>query len=162
MTDLVKSLNDGTESIIAFLDTVNNEIAHKKSSPETWSIMEHMEHIFITEKGIYKLMLRPDLFSDKPSTGFDRLDEYNRGKFTAPDYTLPTGRFSSLEEIKNAFKILRGQLEEYVINELPKAGNETYPHPILGPITRSQWIEFAIGHGDRHLKQMKNLNVEPV
>lgn len=51
-------------------------------------------------------------------------------------------------------------MEEYIINELPKAGNETYPHPILGPITKTQWIEFAIEHSQRHLIQMVKCEFE--
>lgn len=159
MTNLLQDLQTGTKEILEFLKTVDDEKSHKKKPLDDWSILDCMEHVFITEKGIYKLLNRPDLFSDKPSTKHEKIEEYTTGKFKAPDYTLPAGRFSSIEEIGNAFKILRNQLEEYIVNELPKAGDETYPHPILGPITKPQWIEFAIEHGQRHLLQMKKRGV---
>jgi hypothetical protein len=118
-----------------------------------------MEHIFISEKVILKLLSQPELFSDAPSTGFEKFDEFKSGKYEAPERTLPTGRFSTIEEVGKAFKILRQQYEDYIIAELPNAKNETYPHPILGPITKPQWIEFVIEHGNRHLLQIVNRNL---
>ena len=160
MTDLLKSLKIVTDKIIEFLENINDEQSLRKKPADEWNILECMEHVFITEKGIYKLLNRPELFGEAPSKKHDKLEEYNTGKFKAPDYTLPAGRFSSVNDLIDAFKILRKQMEEYILNELPKAGNETYPHPILGPITKTQWIEFAIEHSQRHLIQMVKCEFE--
>ncbi len=159
MTLLLNELRTGTESILDYIKIIDAEKANEKKPATDWSILECMEHIFISEKVILKLLSQPELFSDAPSTGFEKFDEFKSGKYEAPERTLPTGRFSTIEEVGKAFKILRQQYEDYIIAELPNAKNETYPHPILGPITKPQWIEFVIEHGNRHLLQIVNRNL---
>ncbi|MFM9945139.1 MAG: DinB family protein [Bacteroidia bacterium] len=157
MTELLKNLIIETDNITAFLNSIDDEKANTRRLAGDWSVMECMEHIFISEKAIYKLLNSPELFTDAPSTKHEKIEEYKTGKFEAPVHTLPKGRFSTLAEIKEAFITLRVQMENYIIHELPKAGHETYPHPILGPITKIQWFEFVIEHNQRHLLQMEKV-----
>ena len=157
MIDHLQNIRTETHHILSFLLKIDDENAHKKLDEKGWSIMECMEHVFITEKGIYKLFEHGELFSNEPSNHFEKLEYYRSKKFVAPDITLPKGRFKTVSEISLAFKILRSQFETYIIHELPKTGEETYPHPILGPITKTQWIEFMIEHGHRHLLQMEQI-----
>lgn len=155
MSLLIHELRTGTERILEFITSIDNEKVMERKPAGDWSILECMEHIFISEKVILKLLNQPELFTNAPGTGLEKFDEFKSGKYEAPEITLPTGRFSSLEEVGKAFKIMRHQFEDYIIAELPNAKNETYPHPILGPITKPQWIEFVIEHGNRHLLQME-------
>ncbi len=157
MTELLRNLIIETDKITLFLDGLDNEKANKKIIADDWSIMECMEHIFISEKAIYNVLKSPELFTDEPSTKHEKIEEYRSGKFEAPVFTLPSGRFSTIAGIRKAFMNLRIKMEQYIIHELPKAGHETYPHPVLGPITKFQWFEFVIEHNQRHLLQMEKV-----
>jgi hypothetical protein len=157
MLDFLKNLKMDTENILNFLETINDEKANKKRLADDWTILECMEHVFITEKGIYKLLNSSDLFGNQPSKKIENMESYRSGKFKAPDMTLPRGRFQSVDELRNAFLLLREQMGQYILLELPKAGEETYSHPVIGPITKPQWIEFALEHSQRHLLQMEKV-----
>ena len=157
MTELLKNLILETDKITLFLDSLDDEMANKRIISDDWSIIECMEHIYISEKAIYNLLNSPDLFTYDPSTKHEKIEEYRSGKFEAPVFTLPNGRFKTISVLRKAFMNLRIKMEQYIIHVLPNAGHETYPHPVLGPITKFQWFEFIIEHNQRHLLQMEKV-----
>ena len=49
------------------------------------------------------------------------------------------------------FDALRATLEKYDVSE-PK-----FPHPYFGDITATEWMVVAVGHEQRHTKQIERL-----
>jgi len=155
MDAMLNDFRNNTQTIIDFLVGLDETTALKKARDDSWNAMECMEHVFVSEKGIHKLLNRPDLFSNQKPIEDEALEKFKDFKYKAPEFILPKGRFSSLKEMVSAFKVSRSELETWIANELHNSGEDTAPHPILGPLTKNQWIRFVINHSERHLNQMK-------
>ena len=78
-------------------------------------------------------------------------------KIEAPERVQPTGNVTiadSLEKMnanRPAFDAMRSDLEKYDVSE-PK-----FPHPYFGDITAAEWMVVAVGHEQRHTKQIERL-----
>ncbi len=155
--DLIKQLLDNSIELTQFLQRLTDEQVNNKQSSDKWSIMDCMEHVFITEKGIYKLLTQPLLFNDTPSVGLGRIDEFRKGKFMAPEFTVPKGRYKSLDALLVDFLQQRMRITHFCISEDAFAEIVTYPHPIIGPLSKKEWVIFMREHAYKHLLQMKNL-----
>jgi hypothetical protein len=137
--------------------------------PGKWSAAEVFEHLYLTYTGTIK--------------GFERVVAAGNPFITSPSWTqrarklvvlglgyLPSGREAP------SFTRPRGLPTEKVLAEIvPKIAEmddflcrceenlgrgKLLDHPILGPLTASEWKKFHLVHGRHHLKQVWRLREE--
>ena len=156
-------INDLEQNTNNLLETVK-EYSIEKLTTKTgtkWSILEVLEHVYITDKVIYTIVSRP---SDKVSKtqeiiGQNKLETILVGQrdknLKSPDLLHPKGNFKNLAEFNSAFIILRDSIKNDLVTEKLKMDNRIHNHFLLGEMTIIDWLNFILFHTERHLKQIE-------
>jgi hypothetical protein len=138
--------------------------------PEKWSAVDVLEHLYLTYTGTIKGLERV-LLKEHPQVLPATLGQRWRTWVVTSVGYLPTGRKAP------AFTQPRGVAQEKVVGEIAakiaaldeiiagceaRFGRKTrlMDHPILGPLTGTQWRKFHLVHGLHHAKQIERLRPE--
>ncbi len=135
--------------------------------PGKWCAAEVLEHLYLTYTGTAK--------------GFERVAEAGKPLASAASFKqrigvamvlgfgyLPTGREAPatvrprgvpLENLMAEIGPAIARMDEIIGRCEEKMGRERklLDHPILGPLTGTQWRKFHLVHGLHHLKQIRRL-----
>ncbi len=154
-------LESGRQELFDVVNEIPEELSHAQVSPDTWTILEVLEHLVLIERVI------ANQFENQLSEGKDREIEehpvYRSAKrfpaVEAPEYVRPTGQYKTLAEAKVALEKSRG----YLFHVLEKVEDPTilekrsFKHPIFGYMQLKQWLDFIGYHERRHLEQIKEI-----
>jgi hypothetical protein len=154
-------LESGRQELLDFVNEIPEELSNTQVSPDTWTILEVLEHLVLIEKVIAKQ------FENLLREGSDRETPehpvYRSAKrfpaVEAPDYVRPIGKYKSLAEAKAGleqsrqylFKVIE-QVEDPTILE-----KRSFKHPYFGHLQLKQWLDFIGYHERRHLDQIKEI-----
>ena len=164
---LAQRVKETELALAASLKHVSDAQATTQPEPGCWSITECLEHLYLVEKGIVRLVTKPHdqaVAGNEEVFGQQRLEKalLNRThKIAAPDAFVPTGRFTSLNEAKTALSGLRETLLQALESNQISFDGQTYPHPVLGPFTRLDWVNFIVAHARRHQAQIEEIKAGP-
>ncbi|PEL13068.1 hypothetical protein CN601_06160 [Bacillus sp. AFS017336] len=146
--------------LLESVDHLTDDQLNKRINNEKWSIMQVLEHLYLMESKLVKLMTRTfneapsEVIPDKPI----HLATNRAKKVTAPPHFEPTDQYITMDEMKEKLKQSRKSLLDFV--ELTKDHNledKGMPHPIFGQINLKQWIPFIGVHEKRHIEQIREL-----
>ena len=152
-------------SLIDLIDSSGEEELHYKPAPDSWSILECVEHICLVNHNIAQLIQTPP-----PASHENKLSElYGEGKLNhllvtkrdmkrvAPEKVTPKGIFKTPGEAKEA--IYRDTETILRTLEATSIGQQTHtiPHHALGEMTKTDWLHFMIAHTQRHLLQIETI-----
>ncbi|GGI13053.1 DinB family protein [Gottfriedia solisilvae] len=139
---------------------LSNDQLNKKVNEDQWSIMQVLDHLYLMEAGLVKMMTKT--FNTAPSEEISEkpihLTLDRTLKFNAPNYFVPTNEFVTLEEMQqklsNSRSALHTFVEETKDHHLEDKG---FPHPAFGQVNLKQWIPFIGLHEKRHLEQINDI-----
>lgn len=130
-------------------------LATRVDAVSGWGVGEHVEHLLVTNRGIYMLIEqlvdgsldsgnRPSL-TGRLALAIGRIP---RGRGKAPRITRPSGRAAAEirllhAEVRDSYDRLGAQATALA------ACRATAPHPYFGPFTPAMWLRFIDIH-DRH------------
>jgi hypothetical protein len=135
--------------------------------PGKWCVGEVLEHLYLTCTGTAKGFSRVMEAGKLATTAASRKQRgrklvvvglgYLPPGREAPAMTRPKGLPREKVQAEIAGQIaemdkLIGQCEEKF-----GTGKQLLDHPILGPLTGTQWRKFHLVHGRHHLKQIRRL-----
>ena len=140
-----------------------------RPAPDRWSVAEIAEHIVLSESLLFsiaqKTLLAPA--DEDKSKELDGQEEQllarvsdRSSKAQAPEVLKPTGRFSTKEELLEAFKTARARTLEYASTTNDPLKTHVAPHPVFGEMTAYQWLVFIAAHADRHLAQLNEVQAD--
>jgi hypothetical protein len=160
------------EKITATIDKLTNLISQAdqqeleyKATPDSWSILECVEHIHLVNSGIARLLQKPG-----PEKNENMVSElFGEGKMNhllvtkravkqvAPEGMTPKGIFKTADEATRAI-----HKDIHVILHLLNTkdfSQETFiiHHPRLGNMTKTDWLYFLIAHTERHFFQIEEI-----
>lgn len=148
------------KQLLESIETLTDEQLNKKLSIEQWSIIQVLEHLYLMEAKLVKLMTRvlaegeSHSVSDKPiHLALDRSQ-----KFNSPKHFEPSDQFLTKQEMLDKLSQSRKALIEFV--EQTKGLNlegKGFLHPIFGQINIKQWIPFIGIHEQRHSEQIAEI-----
>ena len=161
----IGALEENAESFHAMVDGLSPEQLAFRESPDRWSIAEVAEHI-VTVEGMLNPMVAGVLESEPSTVAPDSTvtDEAVIGtmkdrtnKMTAPPEAVPTGKYTSADEILAAFDSVRdmtlGMVETTSVDLRTVYGE----YPPMGTLDGAQWLLFIASHSDRHVAQMQQV-----
>lgn len=137
---------------------------------EKWCIAEILEHLYLTYTGTTKgfsRLLAQDKAQGNAPTMRQRLAAFvvtGLGYFPngvkSPPVALPRGLPSERAVSEIVSKL--AEMDEIMSRCAERFGAETkvLDHPVLGPLSVSQWRKFHLVHGRHHLKQVRQLRRE--
>ena len=134
--------------------------------PEKWCAAEILEHLYLTYTGTVKGFERV-LQAGKPAVGRASIRQRARmcvvlglghmpsGR-KAPKNTVPRGL--AVEKVRAEVGLKIAAMDEIITACEARFGNgKVLDHPILGPLTASQWRKFHWVHGRHHARQIERL-----
>ncbi|WP_297795428.1 DinB family protein [uncultured Eudoraea sp.] len=153
------------------LETINNlseEQLNFKSSPESWSISECVEHLAISENAFDQMLKESLKTPADPSRRAEvkMTDDEVLAMITNRDTKVktsepfePSGKFGSFEETLNAFKTKRVEHIVYMETTEDDLRNH-YGQSPFGTLDAYQLILFMSGHTERHVQQMEEVKAD--
>jgi hypothetical protein len=134
---------------------------------EKWCAAEVLEHLYLTYtgtiKGFEKVMAAGKPLATRASlkqrlrtvvvVGFGHLPEGRK----APENTRPRGL--AAEQVRNDVGAKIAAMDAIIAQCEARFGRgvKLLDHPILGPLTATQWRKFHLVHGRHHQKQLLRL-----
>ena len=135
--------------------------------PGKWCAAEVLEHLYLTYtgtiKGFQKVMEAGKPLATRASmtqrlrtlvvVGFSHMPEGRR----APEMTRPRGL--PAEKVRNEVGLKMVAMDAIIAQCEARFGRGIHllDHPILGPLTATQWRKFHLAHGRHHEKQLLRL-----
>ena len=164
-TKAVEELTNTRDRMLTVIDGLSEAQLNFKSSPESWSVAECVEHLAISEN-MFDQMLSGAL--QAPADPAKRteikmaddqlmamiVDRSNRVKTSEP--FEPSGKFGSHEETVKAFASKRDEHIEYMKGTEDDLRHH-YGQLPFGTIDAYQILMFMSGHTERHVRQMEEV-----
>jgi len=156
-------INDLEQNTNKLLVTVKDYPIEKltKKNGSGWSILEILEHIYITDKVIYSIVSKPSENESKTTeiVGRNKLEtilvEQRNKKQQSPELLKPKGDFKNLTDFNSAFLTLRNTMKNGLSTGKIRFDNRIHNHFLLGEMTITDWLNFILFHTERHLKQIE-------
>lgn len=169
---LVDDIERTRNRVIDAVKDLRPDQAAFKPTPETWSIVENIEHLYLAEiSGVTKIWAAADQvragvrWTDaRPNDGqpIEAVVERTwRSKEVAPPIATPhiggplPVWIACLRSLRPVLSDLARELEEVDLTAI------VYPHYLSGPLDGRQRLEFLRYHMERHLAQIERLRAHP-
>ena len=159
--ELLEKLNAGRDLFLASVDGVTEEQAAAK--PATgWSILECAEHVAIVEEYLRRQLMEhatpTESEMSRDRERFFSAVAANRGrKIQAPEVALPHGRFNTLVEAVECFRLNREQTIAHIASCQEDLRRLTMSHPLAGAISGQETMILIVAHPFRHAEQIKEI-----
>jgi hypothetical protein len=153
--EFLKSLEGLTEEQLKF-----------RAKEGKWCIMDCAEHIALAEQSLFsivgKKLSEP---ADSLNTKHLRMTEkkiitrltFRLIKVKAPEVIKPSGKFATIEAIKQAFTTQRDSAIIYVATTFAPLHYHFWKHPATGKIDLYQTIVLMSAHTKRHILQIEEV-----
>lgn len=156
-------LKAGQNALEAAVEGVDDQLALRKASAETWSILGCVEHVVATERYLLG-RLNAATLADQPFEKWRREAKIasraaDRAlRIEAPEQAHPHGQFRTLAEAMSAFDETRAK----VVRWIEECRNDTRrlmtDHVLIeGPVTCAETLVMIAAHPARHAKQIAEI-----
>jgi len=139
----------------------------KSPEPNSWNMLQVIDHIVTAEKALVaNFMKRPPALSEYKTNFRQTIKNFLLGvvmksplKVKAPSYLEPPKGDLSFEE----YKALLEKGRSFILADarkmpLDRLNRTVMKHPVAGPLTFPQALEFMANHLDHHCKQLKRIS----
>jgi hypothetical protein len=162
----ISQLEESREKLKAVLEGLTADQLAFKASPDTWSMLEIMEHIVLAETGIGQIVAAT---LQQPADSGRRKEirvtdiqirqilTNRTGKATAPEIIRPTGRFGNISLAKTFFDKARDKNIELIRTTQEDLRERYWQHPATGTIDLYQSILLISAHCERHTAQIQEV-----
>ena len=165
-------LNSTKKDVLKSIKGLSPEQLNFKSSPDSWSIAECVEHIAISEtnlfgmiQGTLKEAANPDKRKEIKLSDEDVFNAITDRsyKVKTQEAFVPTGKFGSHEATVKEFLAKREANINYLKNTSDDLRNHffTFPVEALGTLDSFQLFLFMAGHTNRHRLQIEEVKSNP-
>jgi len=163
--DLLVKLRIGRSELLAVLADVNDEFAARIPSPGSWSILNCVEHLAISEEYLFS-QIGSSQSSDAPplnrlreavivARGMDRTKTVQ-----SPEVGLPIGRFATLSEALQYFLKVRERTIQFVEQCTDDLRCKRTSHPLIGEVNCQEVLLMISVHPRRHVKQIEEIKLQ--
>lgn len=162
-------LSKSEKFLLKTVKGLSEEQLNFKSSPESWSIANCVEHLTISEnafdmmvKGALESPADPSKRSEVKMTDEQILAMISsrEKKVKTPESFEPSGKFGTYEETLDVFKTKRKEHIKYIKTTEDDLRNHYGSFP-FGTLDTYQVFLFMSGHTERHVKQMQAVMADP-
>jgi len=160
---ILRELQTGRDALGVAIAGVDDEFARRRPSPETWSILECVEHMIESERYLLTRLHAAELV-DEPFEKSRREEKIARlaadrtRRIEAPEQAHPKGKFDRLSEALAAFDGTRDEVVRWVENCAGDPRRMITDHPlIVGPVTCAETLVMIAAHPARHAKQIEEI-----
>lgn len=167
--DYLKSTKD---DLVKSVKGLSEEQLNFKSSPESWSVAECVEHIAISETNLFGMIMGTLKEEANPArrSEIKIADDAVFKSITDRSYKVqtqeafkPTGKFGSFKATVKEFTSKRDETIKYIKTTNDDLRNHffTFPVEALGTMDSYQLFLFMTGHTKRHTLQIEEVKSNP-
>ncbi|PIC57143.1 hypothetical protein CSV80_10565 [Sporosarcina sp. P12(2017)] len=154
-------INDqARKELFAQVEHLSDEVINRKPAEDKWSIKQILQHLYLMEGSVAK-SIQTQLANDGQSITTVKpiqLTVHRSKKVDAPKFVTPTSEFSTLHDLKIKLSTTHLTLHDVAKNALEdQLAVKSYPHPVFGEMSLTQWIPFVGYHELRHIEQIKEV-----
>jgi len=160
---LIEILEAGRKDFLDATRDIPPEHSSAKPSPESWSVLECIEHVVTVESRCL------DWISVGAAGASERGSEPNPEKETrifttvrsrltkvkAPEVVSPRGRFDTMSAALVEFKAVRDRCVQMVEERGTSLYSVGANHPFFGNLNGVELVHFIDGHARRHADQIR-------
>lgn len=165
----ILDLNAKLDALEEKLSDYSYEELNWSPEPESWSVMQVLNHLYLAEKYSLdyirkKLSFKPKLRQSNIASRFrafvlntylDLPFKFSAPKGVSTEY-LP--KESKLEDVMSDWRNMRKELDEFLMTQPDSLFRMMiYKHPIMGRLPIKDMITFYEKHFNRHKKQIKRV-----
>ncbi|MBB6459446.1 DinB family protein [Flammeovirga kamogawensis] len=160
MNQYIINLKENTNKVLLY----SKELPQAKLDEKTegkWSILEILEHIYLTDRAILGVLSRDSPQKNKSSEiiGEEKIKNIlvddKKKKYPSPSFLSPQGTFDNLNAFLDSFDAQRMLVIQDIESNKLVNDNRIYSHFILGDMTVMDWLNFIVYHTERHLNQIE-------
>ena len=158
---LASILEQGRRDFLDATGKISAERACTKPSPNSWSVLECIEHVAAVEER-YLSWISSGM-EVTPRRDFEkemRLFTTIRSRLTkvgAPDAVQPRGRFGTLTAALAEFQAVRDRSVQLVEGRGDALYSIGVKHPYFGNVNGAELIQLIDGHARRHADQIREI-----
>jgi uncharacterized damage-inducible protein DinB len=139
--------------------------ARFKPSPDCWCVEEIVEHLAVTEHGMYRYITELHRITEDPhetqsAASLARTTDRKGLPLQAPERARPKGRFGSLNGALTQFRENRQRTIAFVEECRDDLRFRWIEHPV-GPMNAQDCLTVLINHPARHVEQIAELKADP-
>jgi hypothetical protein len=161
--EVLRKLQTGRDALGEALAGVDGAMAARKPSHGSWSILDCVEHVVVTERYLLT-RLEASALADQPFEKWRReakiaaLASDRMRRIEAPGQAHPHGRFVTVAEALAAFDATRAEVGQWVENCDSDLRCMMTDHVLIeGPVTCSEMLIMIAAHPARHAKQIQEI-----
>jgi hypothetical protein len=159
--NLQDELTNAKQDLLNALNLFDQENINATPFEDSWTGGQVAEHVLISLSGCLQNITGPTKLTERnPEEHVKQLGEIFLNmdiKMKSPDFIIPSNEpknksslIKSLAESLEGIKIIAG-------TEDLGATCTGFEMPMLGALTRVEWISFSLFHTQRHTHQLKNI-----
>lgn len=165
-----KPLTTELNQLFSRLEKLDNHTLNKSFEENKWSILQHLEHLYLSEAAslayINKKKLFPETLEEVGAKGEQAIAAikmyFNNPNpemgIKAPDWVTPKQEVYELKEVSTRWKKLREEMQ----NTMLELGEEQmkmdlYRHPFAGKMNLYHALQFIELHFKHHLKAIDKI-----
>lgn len=160
---LISLLRESREKFLGSFAGVSEDQSHVHPSPDSWSVLDTVEHLTSAETLMLKLITaqrrpRSADAANREQVFLQVVADRSR-KMQAPESGRPRGRFATLAEAAEQFEATRDGVIQFVEQhpEDLRASEVTHPHPAAGTVSTHEMVIIIAKHAERHAKQIHEI-----
>lgn len=151
--------------LVASVSGLSDAQWHFKPAPESWSVLEILEHLVLIEARVHAI-IRNLASAPEAEAGARQVEQdevilsqvpQRTTRVKAPEPVSPANRWSPSEALQQ-FLANREQTIECL--GAPLLRGRVRPHPIFGPWDGYQWLLATAAHTSRHTDQIRELQAD--
>lgn len=162
----IKELEQATADMLHIVQNASPSQRNFQPNPTSWSLLGVVEHLVIAEKGTLGFFQKYNPNESKHQANLKSKFKNLLGKITfsvpvkikAPSPVLYPKGGLDLEQLTKDWTTYRASILK-IVNSFPaeKANYTVFKHPLIGPMTMKQTLNFMTTHIRHHIKQMKRI-----
>lgn len=154
-------INDqARKELLAQVEYLTDEVINRQPAEDRWSIKQILQHLYLMEGSVAKT-IQIKLAAENQNITIDKpiqLTVDRSNKIEAPDFVTPTLEYSTLHDLKSKLTATHSTLHDVAENATEdQLAVKSYPHPVFGEMSLTQWIPFVGYHEQRHIEQIKEV-----
>ena len=154
-------INDqARKELLAQVEYLTDEVINRQPAEDRWSIKQILQHLYLMEGSVAKT-IQIKLAAEDQNITIDKpiqLTVDRSNKIEAPDFVTPTLEYSTLHDLKSKLTATHSTLHNVAENATEdQLAVKSYPHPVFGEMSLTQWIPFVGYHELRHIEQIKEV-----
>jgi len=160
--DLLEILENSRQEFISAAGGIGEQHAKVRPEEGRWSVLDCVEHVTVVEERFLS-RLQEAQHLDSPQVDQQKEAELlvrvaNRAnRAQAPEYSHPSGRFSSLAEGLERFNAARSNTVRFAQDRAGDLYSISTEHARFGVLNGSEWIMLIAAHARRHADQIREV-----